>query len=88
MVTTGFDCVITSVIITPVCYTQPISMSEEPNAVIDCYLAISLDSLVFIYEHSKVYVFNDIPLYLLYLQDLICICISSVRTCAVLSIYI
>ena len=52
-------------------------MSEEPNAVIDCYLAISLDSLVFICEHSKVYVFNDIPLYLLYL---ISICISSVRT--------
>ena len=64
------------------------SMSEEPDAVIDYYLAISLDSLVFIYEHSKVYVFNDIPLYLLYLQDLICICISSVHTCAVLSINI
>ena len=57
-------CAVTSVMVTPcVCYTQPISMSEEPNAVIDCYLAISLDSLVFICEHSKVLylcVFNDI----------------------------
>ena len=34
---------------------QPLSMTEEPDAVIDCYLAISLDSLVLICDQGKVF---------------------------------
>ena len=41
-------------------------MSEEPDVVIDSYLAISLDSLVLICEEGKV--FHVISVFLLYLM--------------------
>ena len=41
-------------------------MSEEPDTIIDCYLAISIDSLVLISEETKVRTYVSVVMWFEY----------------------